>query len=305
MQNEYHIPVLLKQSIDGLVTRSEGAYADITFGGGGHSREILSRLSDAGSLYAFDQDEDAAANAQKIRDKRFHFIRGNFRFCRNLLRAQGVDKLDGLLGDLGVSSHHFDAAERGFSFRFNSRLDMRMNQQNELDAALLLNTYSTEELENVFRQYGELNEARRMARLIDTFRQGKKFEIVEDLLEAIRPLTPKFAEHKFYAKVFQAIRIEVNGEMRVLEQLLHQLPELIRPGGKVVIITYHSLEDRMVKNFFKSGNLEGKIETDLFGRSFAPFVPDRSIIIPDETEISVNTRARSAKLRIATRAENG
>jgi 16S rRNA (cytosine1402-N4)-methyltransferase len=213
--------------------------------------------------------------------------------------------LDGLLGDLGVSSHHFDVAERGFSFRFNAPLDMRMNQNNKLDAATLLNSYGIEDLTRIFRQYGELSEAYRLAQSIDQFRKTKPLVIIQDLLEAIQRQTPKFAEHKFYAKVFQAIRIEVNAEMRVLEQLLCQLPDLIKPGGTVVIITYHSLEDRMVKNFLKSGNIEGKVSTDLYGRSNAPFIPSKKIILPSETEIQRNTRSRSAKLRIATRANHG
>lgn len=305
METEYHIPVLLKESVDGLVGHSEGRYADITFGGGGHSREILSRLGQNGQLYSFDQDADAAQNASEISDSRFHFIRGNFRFCRGLLRERGILELDGLLGDLGVSSHHFDVAERGFSFRFNAPLDMRMNQSNKLDAATLLNSYDVEQLTRIFRQYGELNEAYKLALSIEQYRKAKPLSIIQDLLDAIQKQTPKFAEHKFYAKVFQAIRIEVNAEMRALEQLLSQLPSLIKPGGKVVIITYHSLEDRMVKNFLKSGNADGIQETDLYGKSKAPFIPEKKIILPSETEIQKNTRSRSAKLRIATRAHHG
>lgn len=305
MQTEYHIPVLLKESVDGLIAHTEGCYADITFGGGGHSREILGRLGKTGALYAIDQDADAAANAQTIQDDRFHFISGNFRFCRGLLRERGVEALDGLLGDLGVSSHHFDAPERGFSFRFNAPLDMRMNQRNPLTAATLLNTFGVEDLTRIFRQYGELSEAYKMALSIDQFRKNKPLVIIEDLLEAIQKQTPKFNEHKFYAKVFQAIRIEVNAEMRVLEQFLYQLPQLIKPGGKVAIITYHSLEDRLVKNFFKCGNTEGKTEQDMYGKSQAPFLPEKKIILPSETEIQTNTRSRSAKLRIATRTNHG
>lgn len=305
MQTEYHIPVLLKESVDGLVGDSEGRYADITFGGGGHSREILSRLGKNGQLFSFDQDADAAEKAKEVDDPRFHFIRGNFRFCRGLLRERGIFQLDGLLGDLGVSSHHFDVAERGFSFRFNAPLDMRMNQNNKLDAATLLNTYSIEELTRMFRNNGELSEAYRLAQSIDQYRKTKPLLIIQDLLDAIQRQTPKFAEHKFYAKVFQAIRIEVNAEMRVLEQLLTQLPDLIKPGGSVVIITYHSLEDRMVKNFLKSGNIEGKMQTDLYGKSNAPFIPAKKIILPSELEIQENTRSRSAKLRIAIRTNHG
>lgn len=305
MQTEYHIPVLLKESVDGLVGDSEGRYADITFGGGGHSREILSRLGKNGQLFSFDQDADAAEKAKEVDDPRFHFIRGNFRFCRGLLRERGIFQLDGLLGDLGVSSHHFDVAERGFSFRFNAPLDMRMNQNNKLDAATLLNTYSIEELTRMFRNNGELSEAYRLAQSIDQYRKTKPLLIIQDLLDAIQRQTPKFAEHKFYAKVFQAIRIEVNAEMRVLEQLLTQLPDLIKPGGSVVIITYHSLEDRMVKNFLKSGNIEGKMQTDLYGKSNAPFIPAKKIILPSEREIQENTRSRSAKLRIAIRTNHG
>lgn len=305
METEYHIPVLLKESVGGLIGRSDGIYADITFGGGGHSREILTHLNPEGRLYSFDQDADAKANADAITDKRFHFIQGNFRFCRGLLREKGILGLDGLLGDLGVSSHHFDVAERGFSFRFNAPLDMRMNQSGKLDAATLLNTYDIEQLTRIFRQYGELNEAYKLSQSIEQYRQKQKLVIVQDLLDAIQKQTPKFSEHKFYAKVFQAIRIEVNGEMRALEQLLNQLPSLIKPGGKVVIITYHSLEDRMVKNFLKTGSTEGTFETDLYGRTSAPFIPEKKIILPSEQEIQQNTRSRSAKLRIATRTSHG
>ena len=297
--SEYHQPVLLKPSIDALVLNPDGFYADATFGGGGHSREILSRLSPKGRLMAFDRDEDALAQAPD--DPRFLLIHNNFRFIHNytLLHAEGG--LDGILADLGVSSHQFDTAERGFSFRFpQAPLDMRMNVQGGKTAADIVNSYTQEELEKIFRLYGELDNAHRVSRLIADARCAAPILTTDDLDHAIAAALPSFAEHKYLAKVYQALRIEVNEEMRALEKFLSGAAASLKPGGRLAVITYHSLEDRMVKNFIRSGNIGGLEEKDMYGRSSAPLrAVDRKPVVPGEAEIAANTRARSAKLRIA------
>ena len=296
--SEYHNPVLLHPSVDALVLNPDGFYADATFGGGGHSREILSRLSPKGHLMAFDRDEDALAQAPD--DPRFILIHNNFRFIHNytLLHAEGG--LDGILADLGVSSHQFDTAERGFSFRFDAPLDMRMNRQGGKTAADIVNSYTQEELEKIFRLYGELDNARRVAQLIATARGAASILTTDDLDRAISAALPSFAEHKYLAKVYQALRIEVNEEMRALEKFLSGAAASLKKGGRLAVITYHSLEDRMVKNFFRSGNIEGTVEKDIYGRSSAPLKPlGGKPVLPSEEEIAQNTRARSAKLRVA------
>lgn len=297
MEREYHIPVLLDQSVGGLEIKANGDYVDVTFGGGGHSREIFSRLK-TGRLFAFDQDEDAVANV--IENKRFFFIRHNFKYIRNFLRYYGVEQVDGILADLGVSSHDFDVAERGFSFRFDGDLDMRMNRDSAQTAANIVNTYTAEQLRNLFREYGEIDNAGRLARQLVSAREVRPVKTIEEFRTAILPCTPKFQESKYLAKVFQALRIETNREMEVLQEFLEQSIELLKPGGRLVVITYHSLEDRMVKNFIRSGDFSGKQEKDFFGNVDSPLIAiNRKVIIPDEQEVERNPRARSAKLRIA------
>ena len=297
---DYHIPVLLTESISALVTNPDGIYADATFGGGGHTAAILSRLSDGGSVIAFDRDSDAIAHASK--DPRLTLIHNNFRFIENFARHQGVH-FDGVLADLGVSSHQFDTAGRGFSFRFEEApLDMRMNQEAQLTAARVVNTYGQEDLERILRLYGEVDGARNMARLIVKARNEKTLETTGDLDGAVAGMLPKGAEHKVLAKLYQALRIEVNQEMRSLEKFLEGATASLKPGGRLVVITYHSLEDRMVKNFIKTGNIEGIQATDAFGRTSAPLeAVNRKPVVPEESEIAGNTRARSAKLRVAER----
>lgn len=296
--SEYHNPVLLGPSVDALVQNRDGFYADATFGGGGHSREILSRLSDKGRLMSFDRDEDALANA--IDDPRFTLVHNNFRFIHNYTLLNAAEGLDGILADLGVSSHQFDTAERGFSFRYSAPLDMRMNVQGSKTAADIVNSYTQEELEKVLRLYGEVDNSRRMAQLIATARAQSPILTTDDLDNAIAAALPTFAEHKVLAKVYQALRIEVNEEMRSLEKFLAGAAASLRTGGRLVVITYHSLEDRMVKNFIKAGNIEGEEVKDIFGRVSAPLrAVNRKPILPGDEEIGGNTRARSAKLRIA------
>ena len=294
----YHTPALLEASIDGLSLRPDGVYVDATFGGGGHSREILRRLGPEGRLYAFDQDEDAQANLPD--DRRLVFVHGNFRYLKNFMRYHGVEQIDGLLADLGVSSHHFDDEGRGFSFRFDEgALDMRMNRRASLRAADVLATYSQEDLASVLRRYGELSQAGRAADLIVKARSQQPVETVARLREALAPVLQKDREKKELAKVFQALRIEVNGEMEALEQLLRQALELLRPGGRLAIISYHSLEDRMVKNFMRAGNFEGEVEQDFYGNRLSPLRCIGKVIVPTAAEEAANPRARSAKLRIA------
>lgn len=306
--SEYHNPVLLKESIDALVTNPSGTYIDATFGGGGHSAEILSRLSAEGRLIAFDRDSDAIGN--RIDDNRLTLIHNNFRFVHNfaLLEAHRATRdyrecgVDGILADLGVSSHQFDTADRGFSFRYDAPLDMRMNTQGGTTAADVLAAYPQEELEKVFRIYGEVENSRKVAALIVAARQKGEITMTGQLDEVLKPVLPAFAEHKYLAKVYQALRIEVNQEMLSLEKFLDGAARSLKPGGRLVVITYHSLEDRMVKNFVKAGNIDGEIQKDMFGRTSTPLrAVNRKPILPQESEIATNTRARSAKLRIAER----
>ena len=297
----YHVPVLLEESVSGLNIDPDGVYLDLTFGGGGHSREILKRLKD-GCLIGFDQDSDALANVPD--DSRFIFVNHNFRYLRNFLRYCGYDEADGILADLGVSSHEFDEAGRGFSFRFDAELDMRMNQRSRLKATDILNTYSEENLIRIFRNYGEVDNVRRLVDLIVNARTGKMITRSEEFLQVIAPCVPKQKEKKYLAQVYQALRIEVNGELEALEDMLKEAERALRPGGRLVVITYHSLEDRIVKNFLQSGNFEGKVEKDFYGHVKRNFeLVNRKVIVPSEEEIERNPRARSAKLRIAEKRE--
>lgn len=299
----YHVPVLLKESVDGLQINPEGIYVDVTFGGGGHSREILSRLGSKGYLYSFDQDADAEQNIPADEQK-FTFVRSNFRYLRNWMRYYGVEGIDGLLADLGVSSHHFDDESRGFSFRFDAPLDMRMNERDGLTAADVCNRYSEEELARLFWLYGELKNGRRLANTIVRGRADHPIATVNDLITLVRPLIGANREKKDMAKVFQALRIEVNHEMEALHEMLDAAISCLKPGGRLVVLTYHSLEDRMVKNYMRSGNAEGKVEEDFFGNRLSPLRPvNNKVIIPDADEQERNPRSRSAKLRIAEKVE--
>lgn len=294
----YHTPVLLEESVNGMNIRPDGTYVDVTFGGGGHSKYILSKLGKNGKLLSFDQDEDAEKNI--VNDKRFTFVRSNFRYLHNFLRYYQVEKVDAILADLGVSSHHFDDSERGFSFRFDGKLDMRMNKRAGMTAADIVNTYEEEKLASVFYLYGELKNSRKLASVIVKARNNQKIETIEDFLSVIKPLFGREREKKELAKVFQALRIEVNQEMEALKEMLYATIEALKPGGRLVVITYHSLEDRMVKNIMKSGNVEGKVEQDFFGNIQSPFaLVNNRVIVPDEAELQRNPRSRSAKLRIA------
>lgn len=294
----YHVPVLLKESVDGMNIQPDGTYVDVTFGGAGHSREILSRLGEGGRLLGFDQDEDAERNI--VNDPHFIFVRSNFRYLQNFLRYHDIEQVDAILADLGVSSHHFDDSERGFSFRFDGALDMRMNTRAGQTAADIVNNYTEEALADVFYLYGELKVARRLASLIVRTRENKKIETIGDFLELVKPFTGKDKEKKFLAQAFQALRIEVNDEMRALKEMLQQTLQVLKPGGRLVVITYHSLEDRLVKNFLKTGNFEGKSEQDFFGNVQTPFrMVNNKVIVPSDEEIERNPRSRSAKLRIA------
>lgn len=294
----YHVPVLLKESVDGMNIRPDGVYVDVTFGGGGHSREILSRLSTGGRLLGFDQDEDAERNL--VDNPHFTFVRSNFRYLHNFLRYHGIEEVDAILADLGVSSHHFDDSERGFSFRFDGALDMRMNKRAGDTAADILNTYEEGRLADLFYLYGELKNSRKLASVIVKTRSVQPIQTIGEFLEIIKPLFGREREKKELAKVFQALRIEVNREMDALKEMLQAATEALKPGGRLVVITYHSLEDRMVKNIMKTGNVEGKMTQDFFGNIQAPFrLVNNRVIIPDEAEIARNPRSRSAKLRIA------
>ena len=297
--SEYHNPVLLQACIDNLDIKPDGIYVDLTFGGGGHSARILKQLNEKGKLFAFDQDEDAQKNA--IKDPRFTLIPHNFRHLKNYLRLYGVNKVDGILGDLGVSSHQFDEASRGFSIRFDSELDMRMNQQNPLTAKKIVNEYSDKQLIHIFKTYAEIHNAARLAFVICAAREEKAISTTNELKEAISSCTPKFEEHKYLAKVFQALRIEVNQELEALKECLTQCVEILDSGARLVVISYHSLEDRLVKNIIRAGNVEGIEEKDVvFGTSKKIFKNLTSKpILPSEEEIKINTRARSAKLRVA------
>lgn len=294
----YHVPVLLNESIDGLNIKKDGIYIDVTFGGGGHSREILSRLEGDARLFSFDQDQDAELNI--IKDDRFTFVRSNFRYIKNWMRYHGIEQIDGLLADLGVSSHHFDDETRGFSFRFDAPLDMRMNKRGGQTAADIINGYDEQRLADIFFLYGELKNARKIASALGKARIAKRIETTNDLMETTEKLFRQEREKKEMAKMFQALRIEVNHEMDALKDMLKGATELLAPGGRLSVITYHSLEDRMVKNIMKTGNVEGKMEKDFFGRTETPFkLINNKVIIPSEEEQERNPRSRSAKLRIA------
>ncbi len=299
----YHIPVLMKDSVDGLNIGSAGIYVDVTFGGGGHSREILSRLDADGHLYSFDQDADAEKNI--INDNRLTFVRSNFRYLKNWMRYYGVDHIDGLLADLGVSSHHFDDESRGFSFRFDAPLDMRMNKRDGTTAADVVNTYDEERLADIFYLYGELKNSRKIAAALVKARAAHKIETTQDFIGAVESLFRREREKKDMAKLFQALRIEVNNEMTALKEMLRSATELLRPGGRLSVITYHSLEDRIVKNVMKTGNPEGKMKQDFFGRIETPFtIINNKVITPDDEELANNPRSRSAKLRIAEKKDD-
>lgn len=299
---EYHVPVMLQQCLDGLAINPDGIYVDVTFGGGGHSREIFKQLSPKGKLIVFDQDPDAKKNAWEAPN--FHFVAANFSFISNHLKIMGIKKVDGILADLGVSSHQFDDGQRGFSIRTNDPLDMRMNQSGEVSAQTIINEYSDFELMKIFRKYGEITNAKKVAYAILSARERKPIETTGELMNALASCAPKFKDHKFFAQIFQALRIEVNQELDVLERFLLQTADVIAPGGKLVVMSYHSLEDRLVKNYMKRGSIEGDIEKDFFGNVIKPFTEEvRHPIIPEEEEISRNSRARSAKLRIAFRNE--
>ncbi len=300
MDETYHIPVLLKESVNGLNVKKGGIYVDLTYGGGGHSREILKQIGD-GKLIVFDQDEEAYTNRPD--DERVTFVRHNFRYLTNFLRYLGIETVDGILGDLGVSSHHFDAPERGFSFRYDGVLDMRMSKGIKTDAAWILNNYEENDLKRIFYNYGEIKNSGRLVREIISHRHNRFFQNTKELKEVAGKVAPKKDISKFLAKVFQALRIEVNQEMSVLEETLEQCPQVLNKGGRLVVISYHSLEDRLVKNFIKTGHCErSETETDMFGNANVPMKAiNRKVIVPSEDEIRKNNRARSAKLRIAER----
>lgn len=309
----YHVPVLLKESVDGLNIQSGGVYVDVTFGGGGHSSEILSRLDEQAHLYSFDQDADAEQNVMRsevgaerrfVDDPRFTFVRSNFRYLKNWMRYYGVESIDGLLADLGVSSHHFDDESRGFSFRFDAQLDMRMNKRAGKTAADIVNDYDEEALANLFYLYGEIKQSRRLAATVVKARSQQRIVTTQDLLRILEPIFKREREKKDLAKVFQALRIEVNHEMDALKEMLKSATELLKPGGRLSVITYHSLEDRIVKNIMKTGNVEGKRIQDFYGRIETPFtLINNKVIVPSENEQQENPRSRSAKLRIAEKNE--
>ena len=296
----YHIPVMLNESIEGLNINPNGTYVDVTFGGGGHSRRIMECLGEGGHLYAFDQDEDAAKNV--IDDSRFTFIQQNFRYMKNFLQLYCGGKVDGIIADLGVSSYQFDTPEKGFSTRFNGRLDMRMNQSAAVDAASVVNTYDVSSLASVFSRYGELRNAMAIADAITMAREEKPIETTDELKAAVARFLPRGSENKVLAQIFQALRIEVNEEMKVLEAFLGQCADVLNPGGRLVVLSYHSLEDRLVKNFMKTGNADGNLEKDFFGNQLTPYkLMTSKPIVPSDEEIQMNSRARSAKLRVAER----
>lgn len=296
---DYHKPVMLKECIEGLHIKPDGIYVDVTFGGGGHSREVLAKLA-TGHLYSFDQDDDAKLEAAKIESENFTFISANFRFIKKYLRVYGVKQVDGILADLGISSHQIDTPERGFSTRFDAELDMRMGVQQEQSAKSVVNEYSFEDLHKIFGIYGELKNARTVAQAIISARGAAKIETISELKAALQSYAPRGKENKFFAQVFQALRIEVNEELKVLEEFLVQVPELLAPEGRLVVMSYHSLEDRPVKNFIRSGKFFGEVEKDLFGNELKPLHSiTRKPVEADEAELLQNPRARSAKLRIA------
>ncbi|MBD3723912.1 MAG: 16S rRNA (cytosine(1402)-N(4))-methyltransferase RsmH [Flavobacteriaceae bacterium] len=297
MRMEYHNPVLLKETVDGLNIKPDGVYVDVTFGGGGHSREIMSRLGENGKLVAFDQDEDALRNA--IDDDRFLLINENFRNIKRFLRFHGIKEVDGILGDFGVSSHQFDVAERGFSTRFDAELDMRMNRRGDLSAYHVVNEYDEQDLKRVFVQYGELKNGGAMANVIVSARKDKQIRNTEQLKQVLSKFLPAHKSNKILAQIYQAIRIEVNQEIDVLREFLEQSLEILKPGGRLSVISYHSLEDRLVKRYMRNGMFEGEPERDMFGRFEVPFKIIEKLIVPTEEEIAINNRARSAKLRVA------
>ena len=302
MDNVYHVPVMLKECMDALAIKPNGIYVDVTFGGGGHSREILKHLGPEGKLFAFDQDPDALNNV--IDDSRFRLIHQNFRFLKNNLRLNGVKQVDGILADLGVSSHQFDAADRGFSIRFDADLDMRMDQISDVDARKVLSTYSEEELHRIFGMYGEIVNAKTLAKTIVTARLTTPINTVAELKEVIKKLVPRGKEHKYHAQVFQALRIEVNKELEALQEFLLQTVDVLKAEGRLVVMSYHSLEDRLVKNFLAKGKFRGDVEKDFFGNEIKPFhVISRKAITADDQELVENNRSRSAKLRIAEKLE--
>lgn len=294
----YHVPVMLEQCMDAMAIKPDGIYVDVTFGGGGHSREILKRLGANGRLIAFDQDPDAVKNA--LDDPRFTLVHQNFKFLKNNLRLLGIKEVDGVLGDLGVSSHQFDSAERGFSIRFEADLDMRMDQVSDLDAKKILNSYAEEDLHRIFGMYGEIQNAKSLAKTIVTARLNAPIETVTGLKEVIKKLVPRGKENKYHAQVFQALRIEVNKELEALQDFLMQTIAVLKPGGRLVIMSYHSLEDRLVKSFMQKGKFRGEVEKDFFGNEIKPFrVISRKAIVAEEAELLLNNRSRSAKLRVA------
>ena len=299
----YHIPVLLQESIDGLAIRPDGTYVDVTFGGGGHSREILRRLGEEGHLYSFDQDADAEQNIPEG-DERFTFVRSNFRYLSNWMQYYGVENLDGLIADLGVSSHHLDDESRGFSFRFDAPLDMRMNGRGGMTAADIVNNYDENRLADVFYLYGEFRNSRALAAAVAKARKNKSIDTIEDLLQAVERLIDRERGKKELARLFQSLRIEVNHEMEALKIMLESALRYLRPGGRLVVLTYHSLEDRMVKNFIKAGKIDGKVEQDFFGRKLTPWrAVNNKVIVPSDKEQEENPRSRSAKLRIAEKTK--
>ena len=299
----YHIPVLLQESIDGLAIRPDGTYVDVTFGGGGHSREILRRLGEEGHLYSFDQDADAEQNIPEG-DERFTFVRSNFRYLSNWMQYYGVENLDGLIADLGVSSHHFDDESRGFSFRFDAPLDMRMNGRGGMTAADIVNNYDENRLADVFYLYGEFRNSRALAAAVAKARKNKSIDTIEDLLQAVERLIDRERGKKELARLFQSLRIEVNHEMEALKIMLESALRYLRPGGRLVVLTYHSLEDRMVKSFIKAGKIDGKVEQDFFGRKLTPWrAVNNKVIVPSDKEQEENPRSRSAKLRIAEKTK--
>lgn len=303
---EYHVPVMLKECIEGLNIKPDGIYVDVTFGGGGHSKEILKHLSEAGKLFGFDQDEDAKANAEKIENRSFTFVQANFRYLKRYLKLHGIKQVDGILADLGISSHQIDEASRGFSTRGNAELDMRMDRSAAKSAKTVVNEYEERELHKILGIYGEIRNAKSVASAIVSQRFSKPFQTTFDLIELLKKFAPRGKEFKYYAQVFQAIRIEVNEEMVVLEDFLSQSAEVLKPGGRLVVMSYHSLEDRMVKNYINKGKVFGEVEKDFFGNELKPFVAiNRKPVTANQQELTNNSRSRSAKLRVAERIENG
>lgn len=303
---EYHVPVMLKECIDGLNIKPDGIYVDVTFGGGGHSKEILRHLSQAGRLFGFDQDVDAKANAEAIEDRSFTFVQANFRYLKRYLKLHGVKQVDGILADLGISSHQIDEASRGFSTRGNAELDMRMDRSAAKSAKTVVNEYEEKELHKILGIYGEIRNAKSVASAIVSQRFSKPFQTTFDLIELLKKFAPRGREFKYYAQVFQAIRIEVNEEMAVLEDFLSQSAEVLKPGGRLVVMSYHSLEDRMVKNYINKGKVFGEVEKDFFGNELKPFgAINRKPVTANQQELTINSRSRSAKLRVAERIENG